>query len=55
MTMEDQTATFLSTLNEMKVEEVRTHFLDLFSQALAIERAEFAQEQVTQKREESEE
>ena len=41
--MKDQTTTFLSSLNEMKVEEVRTHFLDLFTQALAIENEEVEQ------------
>lgn len=35
--MEDQTTTFLSILNQMNIEEVRTRFLDLFTQALAIE------------------
>ena len=50
--MEDQTTAFLSILNQMNVEEVRTGFLDLFTQALAIENAETEQISLTQERKE---
>ena len=50
--MEDQINAFLSNLNKMKDEEVRTHFLDLFAQALAIENEENEQKLVMQEQEE---
>jgi hypothetical protein len=41
--MEDQTRAFLSILHQMSAEEVRTSFLELFTQALSIENAENVQ------------